>query len=172
MDKEDDLNHQECLNENSSFVDPLAKVKYLEEDLKIALREVDEKDDLIKLQVDEFVSTTQMVLGEKNALSKKLREVEGFVLERDRIISSLTLGGSSDLVVEEKLIKASLPTSEVIVDKKAPKKRCSKTKNKLKKKVPLEAPICVSPTPEGKLSSRHFTLAKSTSYVGFSLKHT
>ncbi|KAK0582299.1 hypothetical protein LWI29_023877 [Acer saccharum] len=90
------------------------------------------------LQVDEFVSTTRRLLGEKNALAKKLREVEGFVLERDRIISSLTLGGSSDLVVEEKLIVASLPTSKVIVDKKAPKKRCSNTKNKLMNKVPLE----------------------------------
>ncbi|KAK0580044.1 hypothetical protein LWI29_035573 [Acer saccharum] len=104
------------------------------------------------LQVDEFVSTTRRLLGEKNALAKKLREVEGFVLERDRIISSLTLGGSSNLVVEEKLIVASLPTSKVVVDKKAPKKRCSNTKNKLKNKVPLETPICPPPPPEGKIS--------------------
>ncbi|KAK0591917.1 hypothetical protein LWI29_010240 [Acer saccharum] len=104
------------------------------------------------LQVDEFVSTTQRLLGEKNALAKKLREVEGFVLERDRIISSLTLGGSSDLVVEEKLIVASLPTSKVVVHKKAPKKRHSKKKNKLKNKVPLETPICPPPPPEGKIS--------------------
>ena len=95
--------------------------------------------------MDEFVSTTQRLLGEKNALAKKLREFEGFVLERDRIISSLNLGGSSDLVVEEKLIVVSLPKSKVVVDKKAPKKRCSKTKNKLKNKVPLETPICASP---------------------------
>ena len=74
-------------------------MKSLEENLKIALREVDEKDDLIKIQVDECFATTRRLLGEKNALAKKLREVEGFVLERDRIISSLTLGGSSDLVV-------------------------------------------------------------------------
>ena len=60
--------------------------------------------------MDEFVSTTQRLLGEKNALAKKLREVEGFFLERDRIISSLTLGGSSDFVVEEILIGVSLPT--------------------------------------------------------------
>ena len=97
--------------------------------------------------MNEFVSTTRRLLGEKNAFVKKLREVEGIVLERDRIISSLTLGGSSDVVVEEKLIEASLPTSEVIVDKKDPKKRCSKTKNKLKNKVPLETPICASPIP-------------------------
>ena len=89
----------------------------------------------------------------KNALAKKLREVEGFVLKRDMIISSLTLGGSSDAVVEEKLIEASLPTSEVLVEKKAPKKRRSKTKNKLKNKVPLETPICASPIPEDKISS-------------------
>ena len=75
--------------------------------------------------MDEFVSTTQRLLGEKNALAKKLREVEGFVLERDMVISSLTLGGSSNLVVEEKLLGASLPTSKVVVDKKAPKKRRS-----------------------------------------------
>ena len=60
--------------------------------------------------MDEFVSTTRRLLGEKNDLAKKLREVEGFVLERDRIISSLTLGGSSDFVVEEILIEVSLPT--------------------------------------------------------------
>ena len=36
--------------------------------------------------------------------------LKGFVLERDRIISSLTLGGSSDFVVEEILIEVSLPT--------------------------------------------------------------
>ena len=71
--------------------------------------------------MNEFASTTRRLLGEKNAIAKKLREVEGFVLERDRIISNLTLGGSSDAVVEEKLIEASLLTSEVIVDKKAPK---------------------------------------------------
>ena len=89
---------------------------------------------------------TRRLLSEKNAIAKKLREVEGFVLERDKIIFSLTLGGSSDAVVEEKLIKASLPTSEVIIDKKAPKKRRSKTKNKLKNRVPLETPICDSPS--------------------------
>ena len=66
--------------------------------MKIALREIGEKDDLIKLQVDEFVSTTRRLLGEKNALAKKLEEVEGIVLEKDRIISSLSLGGSSNVV--------------------------------------------------------------------------
>ena len=86
------------------------------------------------------------------ALPKKLREVEGFVLERDIIISSLTLRGSTDAIVEEKLIEASLLTSEVIVDKKASKKRHFKTKNKWKKKVPFETPICASPIPEGKIS--------------------
>ena len=131
----------------------LAKVKCLEENLKIALKEVDEKDDLFKLLVDDYVSTTQRLLGEKNAFAKKLREVEGIVLKRDKIISSLTLGGSSDLLVEEKLIEASLPTSEDIVDKKAPKKRRSKTKNKLRNKAPLKTPICASSTPEGKISS-------------------
>ena len=50
-------------------------MKCLEDSLKIALSEVDEKNDLIKIQVDEFVSTTQRLLGEKNALAKKLREV-------------------------------------------------------------------------------------------------
>ena len=45
--------------------------------------------------MDEFVSTIQRLLGEKNALAKKLREVEGIVLKRDRIISSLTLAGLS-----------------------------------------------------------------------------
>ncbi|KAK1578394.1 hypothetical protein Q3G72_029931 [Acer saccharum] len=102
LNKEVDPNHQECLSENPTYIDLLAKVKLLEENLKIALRE--------------------------------LREVEGFVLERDRIISSLTLGGSSDLVVEEKLIETSLSTNEVIVNKKAPKKIRSKTKSKLKNK--------------------------------------
>ncbi|KAI9192712.1 hypothetical protein LWI28_026892 [Acer negundo] len=82
----------------------LEDVKCLEDNLKIALREVVEKDDLIKLQVDEFVSTTRRLLGEKNALVKKLREVEGVVLDRDRIISSFSLGDSSDLVVEKKPI--------------------------------------------------------------------
>ena len=101
--------------------------------------------------MDEFVSITRRLLGEKNALAKKLREVEGIVLEKERIISSLSLGGISDAVVEEKLIEASLPTSEVVVDKKSPKKRRSKTKNKLKNKVPLETPICASPTLEGKI---------------------
>ena len=67
----------------------------------------------------------------------------------------MSLGGSINVVVEEKLIEASLPTSEEIVnvDKKAPKKRHSKTKNKLKNKVPLETPICASPIPEGKIYS-------------------
>ncbi|KAK4840587.1 hypothetical protein QYF36_013079 [Acer negundo] len=102
LDKEVDPNHQECLSDNPTYVDLLAK-----------------------LQVDEFVSTTRMLFGEKNALAKKLKEVEGVVLERVRIISNLSLGDSSVLVVEEKLIEASLPTSEenVIVDKKALKKR-------------------------------------------------
>ncbi|KAK1553352.1 hypothetical protein Q3G72_033522 [Acer saccharum] len=97
LDKEVDPNHQECLSENPTYVDFLAKVKCLEENLKIALREVNEKDDLIKLQVDEFVSTTRRPLGEKNALAKKLREVEEIILEKDRIISSLTLGGLSHI---------------------------------------------------------------------------
>ncbi|KAK0577855.1 hypothetical protein LWI29_001209 [Acer saccharum] len=153
LDKEVDQNHQGCLSENATYIDLLAKVKFLEENLKIALREVDEKDDLIKLQVDEFVSTTQRLLGEKNALAKKLSEVEGIVLEKDRIISNLSLGSSCDMVVEERLIEASLPTSEVIVEDKAPKKRRSKKKNKLKNKVPLETPICASPISEGKISS-------------------
>ncbi|KAK0580943.1 hypothetical protein LWI29_007938 [Acer saccharum] len=126
LDKEDDLNHQECLSEDSTIIDLLAKMNCLEENLKIALKEIDEKDDLIKIQVNEFVSTTRRLLGEKNSLAKKLREVEGIVLEKDRIISSLSLGGSSNAVVEEKLIEASFPTSEVIVEKKAPKKRRSK----------------------------------------------
>ncbi|KAK0601123.1 hypothetical protein LWI29_021421 [Acer saccharum] len=103
-------------------------VKFLEEKLKIALSEIDEKEDLIKIQVDEFVATTRRLLHEKNALDKKLCEVE------------------------EKLIEASLPTSEAIIEEKAPKKRRSKKKNKLKNKVPLETPICASPTPEGKIS--------------------
>ena len=51
-------------------------MKCLEDSLKIDLSEVDVKNDLIKLQVDEFVSTTQRLLGEKNALAKKLREVK------------------------------------------------------------------------------------------------
>ena len=46
---------------------------------------------------------------EKNVFAKKLREVEGIVLENERIISSLSLGGLSDFVVEEKIIEASLP---------------------------------------------------------------
>ena len=87
LDKEVDTNHPVCLSGNSTYVDLLAKAKSLEEKLEIALREVDEKDVLINLQVDEFVSTTQRLLGEKNALAKKLREVEGFVLERDMVIS-------------------------------------------------------------------------------------
>ena len=104
LDKEVDTNHQVCLSENPTYIDLLAKVKCLEDSLKIALSEVDEKNDLIKIQVDKFVSTTRRLLSEKNAFDKKLREVEGIVLERDKIISSLTLGGSSDAVVEEKLI--------------------------------------------------------------------
>ncbi|KAK1564839.1 hypothetical protein Q3G72_012679 [Acer saccharum] len=154
LDKEIDPSYQECLNDNPTYIDLLAKVKFLEEKLKIALREVDKKDDLIKIQVDEFVATTRRLLGEKNALAKKLCEVEGIVLKKDRIISNLSLGSSSDTVVEEKLIEASLPTSEVIVEEKAPKKRRSKKKNKLNNKVPLETPICTSPTPKGKIS--HF----------------
>ncbi|KAK0593610.1 hypothetical protein LWI29_017380 [Acer saccharum] len=152
LDKEIDLSHQECLNDNPTYIDLLAKVKFLEEKLKIALSEIDEKDDLIKIQVDEFVATTRRLLGEKNALAKKLCEVEGMVLEKDMIISNMSLGSSSDTIVEEKLIAASLPTSEVIVEEKAPKKRRSKKKNKLKNKVPLETLICVSSTSEGKIS--------------------
>ena len=149
-----DSNHQVCLNENPTYDELLAKVKSLEKKLKIALSEVDEKDDLINIQVDEFVATTRRLLGEKNAIAKKLSEVEEVVLERDRIISNLKLGGSSDAVVEEKLIEASLPTSEVVVDKKAPKKRRSKIKNKVKNKVLLDTSTstCVSPIPEGKIS--------------------
>ena len=148
-DEEVGSNHLECLSENPTYVDLLAKVKNLEKKLEIALREVEEKDALINLQVDEFVSTTRRLLSEKSAIAKKLREVEGIVLEKDRIISSLSLDGSNNLVVEEKLIEASLPTSEeiAIVDVKAPKKRCSKKKNKLKNKVPIETPICDPPTP-------------------------
>ena len=59
----------------------MAKVKRLEKNLEIALREVDKKDVLINLQMDEFVITNRRLLGEKNALAKKLREVEGIVLE-------------------------------------------------------------------------------------------
>ena len=150
--KEVDQNHQECSSEDVTIIDRLAKMNRLEENLEIALGEISEKDELIKIQVDEFVSTTRRILGEKNALAKKLEVVEGIVLEKDRIISSLSLGSSSNVVVEEKLIEASLPTSEDIV-KKAPKKRRSKTKNKLKNKVPLETPTCASPIPEGKISS-------------------
>ena len=150
-----DSNHQVCLNENPTYDELLAKVKSLEKKLKIALSEVDEKDDLINIQVDEFVATTRRLLSEKNAIAKKLREVEEVVLERDRIISNLKLGGLSDAVVEEKLIEASLPTSKVVVDKKAPKKRRSKIKNKAKNKVLLDTSTstCVSPIPEGKISS-------------------
>ena len=149
-----DSNHQVCLNENPTYDELLAKVKSLEKKLKIALSEVDEKDDLINIQVDEFVATTRRLLCEKNAITKKLSEVEEVVLERDRIISNLKLGGLSDAVVEEKLIEASLPTSKVVVDKKAPKKRRSKIKNKAKNKVLLDTSTstCVSPIPEGKIS--------------------
>ncbi|KAK0575448.1 hypothetical protein LWI29_000641 [Acer saccharum] len=86
LDKEVDPSHQECLNDNPTYINLLAKVKFLEEKLKIALSEVDEKDDLIKIQVDEFVATIRRLLREKNALVKKLCEVEGIVLEKDRII--------------------------------------------------------------------------------------
>ena len=55
LDKEVDTNHQVCLSENPTYIDLLAKVKCLEDSLKIALSEVDEKNDLIKIQVDEFV---------------------------------------------------------------------------------------------------------------------
>ena len=149
-----DSNHQVCLSENPTYDELLAKVKSLEKKLKIALSEVDEKDDLINIQVDEFVATTRRLLCEKNAITKKLSEVEEVVLERDRIISNLKLGGLSDAVVEEKLIEASLPTSKVVVDKKAPKKRRSKIKNKAKNKVLLDTSTstCVSPIPEGKIS--------------------
>ncbi|KAK1554142.1 hypothetical protein Q3G72_008355 [Acer saccharum] len=153
LDKEVDPSHQECLNDNPTYIDLLAKVKFLEEKLKIALSEVDEKGDLIKIQVDKFVATTRRLLREKNAFAKKLCEVEGIVLEKDMIISNMNLGSSSDTVVEEKLIEASLPTSEAIIEEKAPKKRHSKKKNKLKNKVPLETPICPPPPPEGKISS-------------------
>ena len=80
LDKEVDINHQMCLSENPTYGELLAKVKCLEDSLKIALSEVDEKNDLIKIQVDEFVSTTRRLFGERNAIAKKLREVEGFVL--------------------------------------------------------------------------------------------
>ncbi|KAK4843300.1 hypothetical protein QYF36_006552 [Acer negundo] len=116
LDKEVDPNYQECLSDNPTYIDLLAK-------------------------------------GEKNALAKKVREVEEIILKRDRIISSLSLGGSSDSVVKDKLTEASLPSSEkiFIIDKKAPKIRRSKTKNKLKNKVHLETLICASLTPEGKI---------------------
>ncbi|KAK1582204.1 hypothetical protein Q3G72_012788 [Acer saccharum] len=130
----------------------LEDVKFLKEKLKIALSEIDEKEDLIKIQVDEFVATTCRLLREKNAIDKKLCEVEGILLEKDRIISNMNLGSSSVAVVEEKLIEASLPTSEAIIEEKASKKRRSKKKNKLKNKVPLETPICPPPPPEGKIS--------------------
>ncbi|KAK1587603.1 hypothetical protein Q3G72_014685 [Acer saccharum] len=45
LDKEDDLNHQDCLSEDSTIIDLLAKMNCLKENLKIALREIDEKDD-------------------------------------------------------------------------------------------------------------------------------
>ena len=45
--------------------------------------------------MDKFVSTTWRLLGEKNALAKKLSEGEGIVLEKDRIISSLSLGAQT-----------------------------------------------------------------------------
>ncbi|KAK0604511.1 hypothetical protein LWI29_016360 [Acer saccharum] len=152
LDKEIDQSHQECLNDNPSYIDLLAKVKFLEEKLKLALSEIDEKEDLIKIQVDEFVATTRRLLREKNAIEKKLCEVEGILLEKDRIISNMNLESTSVAVVEEKLIEASLPTSEAIIEEKAPKKRRSKKKNKLKNKVPLETPICPPPPPEGKIS--------------------
>ncbi|KAK0588538.1 hypothetical protein LWI29_002284 [Acer saccharum] len=155
LDKEIDQSHQECLSNNPSYIDLLAKVKFLEEKLKLALSEIDEKEDLIKIQVDEFVATTRRLLREKNAIEKKLCEVEGIFLEKDRIISNMNLESSSVAVVEEKLIEASLPTSEAIIEEKAPKKRRSKKRNKLKNKVPLETPICPPPPPpEGKIS--HF----------------
>ncbi|KAK0595903.1 hypothetical protein LWI29_010946 [Acer saccharum] len=152
LDKEIDQSHQECLSDNPSYIDLLAKVKFLEEKLKLTLSEIDEKEDLIKIQVDEFVATTRRLLREKNAIEKKLCEVEGILLEKDRIISNMNLESSSVTVVEEKLIEASLPTSEAIIEEKAPKKRRSKKKNKLKNKVPLETPICPPPPPEGKIS--------------------
>ncbi|KAK0607415.1 hypothetical protein LWI29_014626 [Acer saccharum] len=152
LDKEIDQSHQECLNDNPSYIDLLAKVKFLEEKLKLALSEIDEKEDLIKIQVDEFVATTRRLLREKNAIEKKLCEVEGILLEKDRIISNMNLESSSVAAVEEKLIEASLPTSEAIIEEKAPKKRRSKKKNKLKNKVPLETPTCPPPPPEGKIS--------------------
>ncbi|KAK0570375.1 hypothetical protein LWI29_000206 [Acer saccharum] len=118
LDKEIDQSHQECLSDNPSYIDLLAKVKFLEEKLKLALSEIDEKEDLIKIQVDEFVATTRRLLREKNAIEKKLCEVEGILLEKDRIISNMNLESSSVGVVEEKLIEASLPTSEAIIKEK------------------------------------------------------
>ncbi|KAK0606081.1 hypothetical protein LWI29_033949 [Acer saccharum] len=99
LDKEIDQSHQECSNDNPSYID-------------LWLR----------------------LLREKNAIEKKLCEVEGILLEKDRIISNMNLESSSVAVVEEKLIEASLPTSEAIIEEKAPKKRRSKKKNKLKNK--------------------------------------
>ncbi|KAK0606214.1 hypothetical protein LWI29_035265 [Acer saccharum] len=124
LDKEIDQSHQECLNDNPSYIDLLAKVKFLEEKLKLALSEIDEKEDLIKIQVNEFVATTRRLLREKNAIEKKLCEVEGIVLEKDRIISNMNLESSSVAVVEEKLIEVSLPTSEAIIEEKCKDSRC------------------------------------------------
>ena len=97
---------------NSTHLNLLAKLNSLEKELEIALREVEENDDLIKTQVDEFVTTTRRLLVEKSGLSKKLKEVEEIALEKDKIISSLSQGGSNEFVIKEKLIEASLPTSK------------------------------------------------------------
>ena len=68
LENEVDKNHQVCMSENPTYDELLAKVKCLEDSLKIALSEEDEKNDLIKIQVDELVSTTRRLLGEKNSI--------------------------------------------------------------------------------------------------------
>ena len=58
LENEVDINHQVCMSKNPTYDVLLAKVKCLEESFKIALSEVDEKNDLINIQVDGFVATT------------------------------------------------------------------------------------------------------------------
>ncbi|KAK3229681.1 hypothetical protein Dsin_001562 [Dipteronia sinensis] len=77
LNKEIDSNHQESSSSNLTNLELLAKIESLEKQIDGALREVEEKDYLIKLQVDEFVPITQKLLCLFCVFSDSLHKVLG-----------------------------------------------------------------------------------------------
>ncbi|KAK3225415.1 hypothetical protein Dsin_005277 [Dipteronia sinensis] len=87
MDKEIDQSHQKDTSLIATNLNLMTKIMSLEEQKDEALKEVKEKDDLIKTQVDEFVETSHRFMCETNDIMKRFNEVERLIFEHKEIVS-------------------------------------------------------------------------------------